>query len=459
MKAVILDGSRANDSTGKRINAVLIAQLQNQGWNVEHFALCERKIGNCAGDFFCWMRTPGMCNVNDDNRTIAETLAASDLMVYLTPVTFGGYSSVLKSMVDHQIQNVSPFFARVNGETHHRRRYKKNPDLLAVGWMDTPGAQSEAVFRHLVQRNAINWHAKKWVSGVVLASQPDGELQASAQKWLNDLQNSHSSPPIELPVKVDPSTAPGTGTGHEPVEVRRALLLVGSPKTRKSTSYSLGGYLFEQLAARSIHTETIYLHAVLRNAKKFQALLEAVEAADLVVLAFPIYVDALPAPVIEALERVTLHRQERDAVQPQLFAAIANCGFPEAYQTATGLAICKTFAQQAGFEWAGSLALGGGGMVNGFPLAEGGGKTIFMRQALELAADGLVQRGAIPKVAREGLAKPLIPHWLYWLVALRRVLLDAKGNGALRRLFRQPYWAKPSSSIIERWQIGSLNRQ
>ncbi len=46
----------------------LTAQLQARGWEVEHFALCEKKIGNCAGDFFCWIRTPGVCNVNDDNR-------------------------------------------------------------------------------------------------------------------------------------------------------------------------------------------------------------------------------------------------------------------------------------------------------------------------------------------------------------------------------------------------------
>lgn len=453
MKAVILNGSSANDGTGQRVNAALMAQLQARGWAVEHFALCEKKIGNCAGDFFCWMRTPGICNVNDDNRTIAEALAASDLMIYLTPITFGGYSAVLKSMVDHQIQNVSPFFARVEGETHHRKRYPKYPDLLAVGWMDTPDAQSEAVFRHLVQRNAINWHSRNWVSGVVVASQADGELQASAQKWLNDLQNSQSPRRVQLPLNGDPAKAIAACSSQQPVEVRRALLLIGSPKTRKSTSYSLGGYLFEQLAVRSIHTETIFLHTVLHNARKMQALLEAVESADLIVLAFPIYVDALPAPAIEVLERIAQHRADHGAVRQQLFAAIANCGFPEAYQTATGLAIAETFAQQAGFKWAGALALGGGGMVNGFPLAEGGGKTIFMRQALEQAAVGLMERGAIPKAAREGLAKPLIPHWLYWLVALRRVLLDAKGFGALRRLFRQPYGAKTNSSIIARWWI------
>jgi multimeric flavodoxin WrbA len=103
MKAILLDGSQANDNTGVRVCATLMAQLQTQSWEVEQFTLCDKKIGNCAGDFFCWIRSPGMCNVDDDNRVIAEALVSSDLMIYLTPVTFGGYSSTLKKMVDHQI--------------------------------------------------------------------------------------------------------------------------------------------------------------------------------------------------------------------------------------------------------------------------------------------------------------------------------------------------------------------
>jgi len=431
MKAILLNGSVENDRTGERVRLALEAEFKTQGWDVEHFTLCEHKIGNCAGDFFCFIRTPGVCNVNDDNRLIAETLAKSDLMVYLTPVTFGGYSPILKRMVDHQVQNISPFFAKVNGETHHAKRYKKNPDLLVVGWMEAPDKQAEAIFRHLVQRNAPNWHSKTWVSDVVLTYQSDEELRISAQHWVEDIQNGKSSPPVELPASLV--------TRPRSVKVQRALLLVGSPKTRKSTSNSLGSYMFEQLRERSIQTETIYLHTVLRSPAKMQALLEAVEKADLVTLAFPLYVDSLPAPVIEAFERITAHRKMHKPTRRQIFAAIANCGFPEAYQCNTALAICEVFAKQAGFKWAGGLALGGGGMVSGYPLAEGGGKTILMRQALEQAAEGLVQEGAIPQAAREGLAKPIIPHWVYWLISFQRWVIDAKSYKALKFLWRKPY--------------------
>ena len=431
MKAILLNGSKENDKTGERVRMALETEFKTRGWEVEHFALCEQKIGNCAGDFFCWIRTPGICNVNDDNRLIAEALAACDLLVYITPVTFGGYSATLKRMVDHQIQNVSPFFAMIEGETHHVKRYKKNPDLLAVGWMTVPDTQAESIFRYLVQRNAINFHTQTYVSDVVLASQSDEQIQASAQKWLDDLQAGRSSARVDLPIS--------RATARWSSEMRRALLLVGSPKTRKSTSNSLGTYLFEQLGAQSIQTETIYLHTVLRSPEKMQALLDAVGAADLVMLAFPLYVDPLPAPVIEALERITAHREGHDRTHRQLFAAIANCGFPEAFQCNTALANCDRFAQESGFTWAGGMALGAGHMLDGVPLAEGGGMTLMMRQNLELAAKALAQGQAIPQAARDGLAKPVIPHWIYRLSGWWRWHQKAKANGAKKLLKRQPY--------------------
>jgi len=441
VKAILLDGAHASDDTGERVRAALAGELQTQGWDLEHVVLRERKIADCAGDYFCWIRSPGMCHIDDDNRKIAAAVIGSDLLVYLTPVTFGGYSSALKRMVDHQIQNIAPFFATVEGETHHQKRYEKHPDLLVVGWMDAPDARAEAVFRHLARRNALNYYAERSASGVVLASQSDEEILALVQGWLHDLQDGRPGQTVQLPVSGDPSAALGTGAAHEKFEIRRALLLVGSPRTRKSTSLALGEYMFEQLRAHSIETETIHLHIAMRSQEKTQALLDAVDAADLVALAFPLYVDSLPAPVIGALERIAAHRQGREESRRQLFVAIANCGFPEAHHTATALAICETFARQATFAWAGSLALGGGEGIgsSGRPLSELGGRTTPLKKPLELAAEALAQGQAIPKAAQDLLAKPVVPNWLYRQFGAYGWRKQAKQHGVKKALRQQPY--------------------
>ncbi|MHA2001037.1 MAG: hypothetical protein ACTSVU_02975 [Promethearchaeota archaeon] len=55
-------------------------------------------------------------------------------MIYFTPITFGGYSSTLKKALDRQICILSPYFRKVNGEIHHKKRYNKYPSLIGIGY-------------------------------------------------------------------------------------------------------------------------------------------------------------------------------------------------------------------------------------------------------------------------------------------------------------------------------------
>lgn len=231
------------------------------------------------------------------------------------------------------------------------------------------------------------------------------------------------------------------GTTLEINPIRRALLLVGSPRTRKSSSYSLGGYLFEQLSKHNIQTDTIHIHTSLRSPERMRVLLKAVDEADLVLLAFPLYVDSLPAPVIEAFERIAAYRSSHERTPRQSFAAIANCGFPEVHHNAAALAICETFARQAGFDWAGSLALGAGqGLVNGTPLAELDGRAISLKRSLEMAAEALANGNSIQRAAVELMAKPVIPAWLYRLSGIYGWRQQAKVYGVAKLLKRRPYY-------------------
>lgn len=426
MKTLILDGSHANDPQAGKIASALYKHLPN----AETIVLREQKIGNCAGDFFCWVRSPGICNTDDDNRIIAAKIVQSDMVICLTPITFGGYSSQLKRMVDHQIQNISPFFTSIVGEIHHQKRYSQYPNVLTIGWMNESNPQAEAIFHHLVHRNAINMYAKTSVCGLVIGSQLEADLTSQIGIWLEEIANGSNSPVPDLPATEISFT--------DTIPVRRAVLLVGSPRTKKSTSAALGGYLFEQLNARGVKTETIQIYTSLNSQKRMKAMYEAIDNADLVVLAFPLYVDSLPTPVTAALEKIAAHRAINQT--RARFAAISNCGFPEAKHNATALAICEEFASEAGFAWMGSLALGGGeGLVHGVPLKEMNGRAIPLKKSLELAAEVLAAGQPIPQTARDLLAKPIIPNWMYKLFGGLGWKQQAKQYGMEKNLKRQPY--------------------
>jgi multimeric flavodoxin WrbA len=94
-------------------------------------------------------------------------MIGSDLVIYLTPVTFGGYSAELKRAVDRCICVVAPFFTTIRGEVHHRARYDRYPALVGIGVLPGPDPHQEQLFKTLVGRNAINLHAPFHAAHVV----------------------------------------------------------------------------------------------------------------------------------------------------------------------------------------------------------------------------------------------------------------------------------------------------
>jgi len=159
MKAVFLKGSppAGRDLLCNRAAAAVMSVMKARDWQVRAFALAGMTIKSCRGCFSCWVKTPGKCVItNDDQEAILAATAASDLVIWLTPITFGGYSPELKKALDRIIPVLLPFFMKVRGETHHPLRYPRRRRLLVIGTQKQEDADSESVFSRLVGRNALN---------------------------------------------------------------------------------------------------------------------------------------------------------------------------------------------------------------------------------------------------------------------------------------------------------------
>ena len=319
---------------------------------------------------------------------------------------------------------------------------------MMVGVQRHPNPREVQIFRTLAGRNAINFHPPSYAAEVVLASEDADPLRHRFKGLLtrSDALPYGGAAAALMPPRVDP------GVTSQPC-AKRALLIVGSPKTNSpSTSNALGSYLLERLHSLGWETESLTLRASLNREEGRDALLSSFDQAGLILLVFPLYVDSLPFLVTKALALMAEHRRSLPEPRPQRLMAIVNSGFPETNQNAVALAICREFAAQTGMAWAGRLALGAGGAIGSEPLLatkRSGPPVRHVIHALDLTAAALAEGRPTPPEAARLMTKcpiPLIPfglwRWMYVRIGGRGFERVAAKNGVSKdKLLDQPYAA------------------
>jgi multimeric flavodoxin WrbA len=423
-KIALLDGRRAGEEDLAPAYAVTSDLLKQAGAEVRTFPLHQLKLTHCIGCFACWLETPGLCRFRDAGREIAEAVMQCDTTILISPVSFGGYAPQLKLMVDRFLPTLLPYFGVYHGEVHHRPRYARYPRWVGIGVQRARDAEEAGLFKLLVARNAINFHAPSYAAEVVQSTDDRARLREALRSAL-DREDTF---PWREPVRSMMPTGEPLPVGGDAEAVRRALLIVGSPKTLSpSTSGVLGEELLGRLAVAGWQTESLTLKpSTFREAGEAE-LLAVVDRADLILLAFPLYIDTLPYLVTKALEVIAERRRAvGDGARRQGLFALANNGFPEAHQNNLALSILRLFAARSGMAWLGGMALGAGeATIGGHRLeaSSAAGIPLFrISQALDAAGAALSRGEALPAEALQGMARvpiPYMPRFIWHRVFMR----------------------------------------
>jgi len=416
MKAIVLSALPHDLARRSELSALLDERLEHAGYDrIEHFDVAEAKLGFCQGEFDCWIRHPGRCKIDDGEQAIAQAVPSADALVFLGPVVFGGFGYALKRAIDRLICLITPFFEKRNALTHHERRYERYPGLYAVGLLPSADAGQQATFEALNDANAINFFAPGRNARILCEDQPE--------LWAHSLTEllAHDSVP-------GASIVDREALHHELVEVARAdelaprgpirtaALLVGSAKAKgTSASEHLARALTGRLEAHGVACELHFATEFVHERAAAIAAAQALAAAELLILATPLYVDALPSLATHALEliaRARLHGKDQAR-----FVPLINCGFPEPEHTRTAVRIARHFADTAGYGFAGALPLGGGGTVTpDRDLADPRPPLTHLVRALTLAADALANGDSVPEAALGEIVTPPLPDSVYRLV-------------------------------------------
>jgi multimeric flavodoxin WrbA len=117
-----------------------------------------------------------------------QKVIQSDLVVFLTPLTFGGFSSELKKILERLLGLLHPGMRVIKGETHHLKRYERYPSLLAFGVTETQDDEEEQIFKTLIERFSLNFFPPKHGAEVFLGGEEEGKIRERTKKIIDELE-------------------------------------------------------------------------------------------------------------------------------------------------------------------------------------------------------------------------------------------------------------------------------
>lgn len=150
-------------------------ELYDNNNHIDYFVIRKLNINNCIGCFSCWVKTPGLCVFKDDMTAILKSMAATDFVLYVSPLVTGFITSQLKMVLDRSIPILLPTIKIYNGECHHPKRYD-NSFNIGIVLLHNGEIIDEAVSItfDIFDCNAFNMHARRVLKRTALPEDLEG---------------------------------------------------------------------------------------------------------------------------------------------------------------------------------------------------------------------------------------------------------------------------------------------
>lgn len=190
LSVLILNGSLKTGNQHLLYQSAIEKELSSKGISYESIILNSTDLRSCIGCFKCWDTTPGICSgvKGDSGNDIARKVIHSDLIVFLTPLTFGSFSSELKKMIERFLPLLQAGVVLVKGETHHKKRYEKYPSILAIATYENIDEEEVNIFKHLMHRFSLNFYPPKYIAEVLSLSENQVVIEEKIHQFLIELE-------------------------------------------------------------------------------------------------------------------------------------------------------------------------------------------------------------------------------------------------------------------------------
>lgn len=109
-------------------------------------------------------------------------IAKSDTLLYVSRIKYGGYDTIMKTMLERAIPVQQAFIRIVAGETHHIQREVTPKKATIIAYGDISEGEKE-VFKKLISRNAHNMNFENYNIIFATELQLEKAVTDEVAKW------------------------------------------------------------------------------------------------------------------------------------------------------------------------------------------------------------------------------------------------------------------------------------
>ncbi|GMG96509.1 hypothetical protein [Tepidimicrobium xylanilyticum] len=205
----------------------------------------------------------------------------------------------------------------------------------------------------------------------------------------------------------------------------KIALINGSPKVKDGASACLLYELRSYLDHDDISISEYHFRKPQLDGEEMETLAEN----NVLVFAFPIYVDGIPSHMLNCLIQLEGFFSTIKEKNITVYSII-NCGFYEGHQNALAIEMIKNWCKKAGLGWGQGIGVGAGGMltaVKNVPIGHGPKKNLGL--AFEKLARNILKGSS----GEDIFITPNFPRILYKLAAEMGWRKAVKSNGLKRK--------------------------
>ncbi len=143
------------DTTANHTGKAIAEELLHGNKNAVEFELIDTTgmhISHCVGCNYCWLKTPGVCAIQDDYEPILRKMSQADQVWLVSDTRFGFVSWQTKNMIDRIMPLVTMYLKFKDGQMRHVMRYDHQPDIGII----YTGDGDQAYLERWCQRTVLN---------------------------------------------------------------------------------------------------------------------------------------------------------------------------------------------------------------------------------------------------------------------------------------------------------------